>query len=87
MSRREYPEPVFDDARDARERAERERAAEIERRRAENRARMPIVASLLDEYAAQFPGSKIVWAIEGGHVVGKPPREELIRAGLLPPDE
>lgn len=87
MSARDYPEPVFDDERDAKERAERERAAEIERRRAANRARMPIVTSVFDEYEAQFPGCKVIWAIEGDVVVGKPPREELIRAGLLPPDE
>lgn len=74
-----FPKPVFDDEREARERQERERAEARERKRQENRQKMPTIAALFDEYNAQFPGCRIVWAIENGHVVGNPPPEAFER--------
>ena len=88
-----FPKPVFDDAVDrkqAREaeldRKERELIEERERRRQENRRLFPEVTKFFDECEKNFPGCKVIWAIENGNVVGKPPREALIKHGLLPPD-
>lgn len=79
MTDRDFPAPIFDDAIDARARAAAARKAEIARRRAENRAAMPIVSAFFDKYEAEFPGCKVIWAIEGDRVVGTPPPEALAR--------
>lgn len=47
-------------------------------RRSANRARMPIVASIVDEYRQQFPGLKVVYAQENGITVGTKPRDENV---------
>lgn len=72
-----YPKPIFDDDREAREAAERQRAERKERKRQENRAKFPTVTAFFDEMEAQFPGCRVIWAVENGNVVGNPPPEVL----------
>jgi len=88
------PKPIFDDAVDRRlareaelDRKEQELIEQREHRRQENRRRFPKVTEFFDECEKHFPGCKVIWAIEDGNVVGKPPREALIKHGLLPPDD
>jgi hypothetical protein len=44
-------------------------------RRGANRAAMPTVAALVDEYRALFPDLKVIHATENGLTVGKPSDE------------
>jgi hypothetical protein len=81
---RKFPEPVFDDAVDAKTKEEaflRQKEQDLiaarEERRRRNRERMPEIAKVFDEYEAAFPGCKIIWAVENGYVVGKPPPEVI----------
>lgn len=62
------------------------------------REQMPQCAAFLDQMRETFGAEEIdakirqrmkageFWAIEGKVVFGNPPREQLIKAGLLPPD-
>ncbi|WP_332815965.1 hypothetical protein [Ramlibacter sp.] len=43
-----------------------------------NRARMPTVAKLVDEYREVFPGLKVTYASEGGVTLGRCPRSEKV---------
>jgi hypothetical protein len=52
--------------------------------RAANRAAMPTVAALVDEWRALFPGLKVIYASENGHVIGK--RDENENAFTIPPN-
>lgn len=72
-----YPKPIFDDEREAREQEEKRRAELRERKRKENRAKFPQVTAFFDEMEAQFPGCRVIWAVENGNVVGNPPPEVL----------
>ncbi len=75
-----YPEPVFDDAVDA---AAAKAKAEAERREAARlrfRAEFPEVTAFADMFRAKFGEQvRVVWAIENGGYVGKPPQKELQR--------
>lgn len=54
---------------------------DITARRAENRKKFPAVTKIVDEFRAAFgDGVTVVWAEEGGHVVGKKPAQPLCRA-------
>lgn len=62
------------------------------------RDQMPQCAAFIDSLRAEFGAAGIdkkikermqrgeFWAIEKGVVLGKPPRDQLIKAGLLPPE-
>jgi len=81
---RHYPTPVFDDALDAaaaKQAAEEARLAEQrERARTKFRTEFPQVTAFADECRAVFgDGVRVLWAIENGKVVGRPPASELKR--------
>lgn len=73
----QYRKPIFDDEREANEEEERLRAQARERKRLENREKFPQITAFFDEMEAQFPGCRVIWAVENGNVVGKPPPEVL----------
>jgi hypothetical protein len=45
-------------------------------RRRSNRARMPTIAAIVDEYRAIFPELKVIFASENGITVGERPTKE-----------
>jgi hypothetical protein len=71
-----YPTPVFNDDIERAEQAAKQRAEERERKRQQVRADFPIVTAEADYWNNLFPGTKIVWAIEGDNEIGPVPPEE-----------
>lgn len=43
---------------------------------ADNRAAMPTVAAIVDEYRAMFPDLRVIYASENGKTLGKVPQDE-----------
>ena len=83
---RHYPLPVFDDAleRAAAEQAAKEArlAEQRERARLRFRSEFPQVTAFADESRAVFGDDvRVLWAIENGKYVGRPPTLELKRNG------
>lgn len=57
---------------------DKQESTDITARRAENRKKFPAVTKIVDEFRAAFgEGVKVVWAQEGGNVVGKKPPGEM----------
>jgi len=76
---RQYPSPVFDDAVDAaaaKKAAEEARLAEQrERARRRFRTEFPQVTAFADEFREKFgDGVRVIWAVEDGKYVGRPPK-------------
>jgi len=83
---RHYPQPVFDDALDAaaaKKAAEEARLAEKrERARDKFRTEFPQVTAFADECRSVFGDDvRVIWAIENGKFVGRPPASELEKYG------
>jgi hypothetical protein len=77
-----YTTPVFDDAVDAEDRREIARRKALlqakEQARDRVRAEFPVVTAFADALRTQFgDGVRILWAIEGGQYVGRPPKQVL----------
>jgi hypothetical protein len=68
---------IFDDEREVKERQLLLREQAREKRRQENREKFPQVTAFFDEMNALFPGTRVIWAIENGNVVGNPPPDAL----------
>lgn len=79
MSGRPFkPEPVFDDAIDAKLRREQEEAARREAARLRFRELFPKTTEFADEARKHFGnGVEILWTFENGQYVGNPPQEEI----------
>lgn len=75
MRGRAYPTPIFDDAHDeqARKKIEQERLREEMRQKV--RASFPEVTEFADTIRAQFPGARLVWAVEKQNAIGKVPAD------------
>lgn len=70
-----YPTPVFNDDIERAEQEAQRRAEERERKRQQVRADFPIVTAEADYWNSLFPGTRIVWAIEGDKEIGPVPPE------------
>lgn len=72
------PEPVFDDAIDAKLRREREEAARREAARLRFRELFPETTKFADEARKHFgDGVEILWSFEDGQYVGNPPQDVI----------
>lgn len=72
---KQYPTPVFNDDKERAEQEAQRRAEERERKRQQVRADFPIVTAEADYWNSLFPGTRIVWAIEGDKEIGPVPPE------------
>jgi hypothetical protein len=59
-----------------------------EEQRQKNRALMPNLAALVDEFREQFPDSKLIWGkdLVTGHEVGKKPEIDPDKVFTVPKD-
>lgn len=73
---KQYPTPVFNDEIERAEQQAQQRAEERERKRQQVRADFPVVTAEADHWNTLFPGTRIVWAIEGDKEIGPVPPEE-----------
>jgi hypothetical protein len=73
---KQYPIPVFNDDKERAEQQAQQRAEERERKRQQVRADFPVVTAEANHWNTLFPGTRIVWAIEGDKEIGPVPPEE-----------
>jgi hypothetical protein len=73
---KQYPTPIFNDDKERAEQEAQRRAEERERKRQQVRADFPTVTAEADYWNNLFPGTRIVWAIEGDKEIGPVPPEE-----------
>lgn len=74
---KQFPTPIFDDAHDEREAQAKAKAERTEALRLKVRESFPQITEFADEMRALFPGTRIVWAMEGGNRIGNVPADEL----------
>lgn len=73
---KQFPTPVFNDDIERAEQEAKRRAQEREQKRQQVRADFPTVTAEADYWNNLFPGTRIVWAIEGDKEIGPVPPEE-----------